>query len=75
MGLLVSILLWSVDGGRVVAERYCGGGFANFGGGGGHDSFVVVDFVVGGACVAFGGAAAADFVVADCGVGSGYDGE
>jgi len=60
--------------GGLVAERYCGGGFANFGGGGGQDSFVIVDFVVGGACIAF-GAAAADFVVADCGVGGGCDGE
>ena len=35
-------------GGLGVAERYCGGGFANFGGGGGHGRFVVIDFVVGG---------------------------
>lgn len=34
-------------GGLGVAERYCGGGFANFGGGGGHGRFVVIDFVVG----------------------------
>ena len=63
-------------GGLVGGERYCVGGFDIFGGGGSHGSFVIVGFVGGGVCIAFGAAAAAgDFAVADRGVGGGCDGE